>query len=94
MTGKVSPLEAEPKLGTRAVGRSIEAGSNEFCASCEEQIKYAAPRSRTNALHPAYVVVCNVYEEDRWKRVENYHQDCYENAGLPHGPILDKAPGE
>lgn len=32
-------------------------------------------------------VICNVYEGDRWDRVEHYHTECYERADEPHGEV-------
>jgi hypothetical protein len=67
-------------LGTRAVLRSIDAGSSAACASCGEQVKFSAKTKRQQ-------VICNVYVHGRWDRVEHFHADCYHDAGDPHGQV-------
>jgi hypothetical protein len=67
-----------PKLGTRAVMRSIDAGSSVLCAQCGQQVKFSAKVRR-------HQVICNVYQQGRWDRVEHYHLECYVEAGEPHG---------
>ena len=74
-----------PGVGTktwesRAVLRLIEAGCVAECPICGERVKY-------RARHRDQQVICNVYEDGRWQRVEQYHVDCYAGAGLPHGPM-------
>ena len=32
-------------------------------------------------------VICNIYVDGRWNRVEHYHSQCYGEAGEPHGAI-------
>jgi hypothetical protein len=71
--------------GTRAVVRYIEAGSSAACAECGAQVQF---RARIKVQQ----VICNVYVEGRWHRVEHYHRDCYEAAGQPHGPADDSQP--
>ena len=66
-------------LGTRAVLRPIDAGSSAICATCDDQVKFSAKLRRQQ-------VICNVYEQGRWDRVEHHHAECYELAGEPHGP--------
>lgn len=63
---------------SRAVLRSIEAGSSAMCALCDEQVKFKA---KVKAMQ----VICNVYDNGRWLRVEHYHASCYEIAGSPYG---------
>lgn len=63
---------------SRAVVRAIEPGCSATCASCDEPVKFIA---RTNGRQ----VIANVYENGRWNRVEHFHFECYEAAGLPHG---------
>jgi hypothetical protein len=63
---------------SRAVVRSVEAGSSAICAACDEQVKFAAKVRRQQ-------VICNVYVNGKWDRVEHYHYECYEAAGEPHG---------
>ncbi len=72
---KVKPI-------TRAVTRLIEAGSMVDCAHCEKQVKF---RARQRDLQ----VICNVYVEGRWDRVEHFHEACYDAAGEPHGAADD-----
>jgi hypothetical protein len=30
-------------------------------------------------------VICNVYIDGRWDRVEHYHLACYQEGGQPYG---------
>ena len=30
-------------------------------------------------------MICNVYTDGQWDRVEHYHRECYEQAGSPYG---------
>jgi hypothetical protein len=67
---------------SRAVDRLVEAGNSATCASCGEAIKFSAKiRLRQ--------VICNVYEDGVWKRVEHFHATCYETFGTPYGPAAD-----
>ncbi len=72
---KVKPI-------TRAVTRLIEAGSMVDCVHCDTQVKF---RARQRDLQ----VICNVYEDGRWARVEHFHELCYHEAGEPHGTPTD-----
>lgn len=69
--------QVEPRT-SRAVVRNIEAGSMVLCAHCEAQVKF---RARVRAQQ----VICNVYADGRWVRVEHFHLDCYDHAGAPYG---------
>ncbi|MGE0880396.1 MAG: hypothetical protein AB7L13_23945 [Acidimicrobiia bacterium] len=66
------------KPGTRAVVRSIDAGSSAMCVSCGQQVKFSAKVKKQQ-------VICNVYTKGKWDRVEHYHFECYVDAGSPHG---------
>ena len=70
---------------TRAVARYIEAGSSAACAACGSQVAF---RARIKVQQ----VICNVYVEGRWDRVEHYHRDCYDAAGQPHGAPDESQP--
>lgn len=70
---------------SRAVVRNIEAGSLTICAHCDQQVKFKA---RVKAQQ----VICNVYDEGRWLRVEHYHRSCYDDAGSPYGHADDTQP--
>lgn len=71
--------KANTKVWTsRAVSRPIEPGNSAFCAECGEQVKFQA-RLRLQQ------VICNVYVDGRWNRVEHYHAACYDVAGQPYG---------
>lgn len=48
------------------------------CPYCQERVKF-------RARHRDDQVICNVYENGRWQRVEQYHRECYDKAGQPHG---------
>jgi hypothetical protein len=63
---------------SRAALRSIEAGSSAICVSCDEQVKFKAKVKLQQ-------VICNVYVDGRWDRVEHYHAECYTTAGEPYG---------
>ena len=63
---------------SRAVIRVIEPGCAATCYRCDEPVKFIA---RVNGRQ----VIANVYEDGRWQRVEHYHEQCYTDAGHPHG---------
>jgi hypothetical protein len=63
---------------SRAVERRIEPGSSVFCAACDEQVKFMAKSKLMQ-------IICNVYVDGRWDRVEHFHALCYADAGEPHG---------
>jgi hypothetical protein len=65
-------------MGTRAVVRLIEAGSSTTCAACNTQVKFSAKQKKQQ-------VICNVYVDGKWNRVEHYHLECYLEADKPHG---------
>lgn len=58
--------------------RPVEPGMFVECARCGERVKF---RARARQLQ----VICNVYTDGRWDRVEHFHPDCYELAGAPYG---------
>ncbi len=66
------------KWQSRAVSRTVEAGNAAYCAVCDELIKF---RARVRAEQ----IICNVYVDNRWDRVEHYHPKCYQEAGMPYG---------
>ncbi|MDH3301448.1 MAG: hypothetical protein OES24_13165 [Acidimicrobiia bacterium] len=68
---------------SRAVVRLIEAGSTAECPECGERVKF-------RARHRDQQVICNVYIDGVWDRVEQYHAECYETAGSPHGEAIKK----
>jgi hypothetical protein len=45
-------------------------------------------KAKTKALQ----VVCNVYVDGKWNRVEHYHFDCYMQAGEPYGTPVANVP--
>lgn len=65
---------------SRAVLRDVEPGSTVECQLCLERIKFQAK------VRPKQVI-CNVYVDGRWARVEHFHAPCYEVADQPHGPV-------
>jgi uncharacterized protein (DUF983 family) len=67
------------RFTSRAVARPIEAGSTAECARCGDRVKFQA---KVRAVQ----VICNVYTDGRWVRVEHYHDACYKEAGEPYGP--------
>lgn len=68
----------KPVWKSRAVARTIEAGSAVTCNRCSEHIKF---RAKVRAKQ----VICNVYAKGVWQRVEHYHETCYHKAGAPYG---------
>ena len=70
-----------PKWTSRAVIRDVEAGSSVDCALCGERVKFQAKMRNRQ-------VICNVYEDGKWNRVEHFHAECYANADNPHGEIV------
>lgn len=70
-------------LATRAVLRRIEQGVGQNgetpCPGCGQRMKFRSWRDK------AFMVLANVYEGDRWARVEYWHDPCYQEAGEPHG---------
>ena len=70
---------------SRAVLRSIEAGSSAICTTCDEQVKFKAKVK-------AQQVICNVYENGKWNRVEHYHLECYGISGEPYGEPIPNVP--
>jgi hypothetical protein len=67
---------------SRAVSRLVEPGNSAECVLCEEVVKFRARERRTQ-------VICNVYVDNRWDRVEHYHPDCYKAADEPYGEPTD-----
>jgi hypothetical protein len=67
---------------SRAVTRLVEPGNWAECALCEEVIKFRARERRTH-------VICNVYVDNSWDRVEHFHSDCYKAADEPYGEALE-----
>lgn len=57
--------------------------SEEFCEKCDKEILF-------DTTQRTYRVLCNVYVNDKWDRLECYHPECYEQTGFIHGPILDR----
>jgi DNA-directed RNA polymerase subunit RPC12/RpoP len=68
---------------SRAVIKLIEAGSAAECPFCGERVKF-------RARHRDQQVICNVYEDGVWQRVEQYHLECYEKADSPHGEAIKR----
>ena len=64
---------------SRAVTRLIPTGTDTTCMRCGEPIRFRAAQKLQQ-------VICNVYDDEIWVRVEHYHLDCYTAEGQPHGP--------
>ena len=68
----MSDITLQPvTLGSRAVLRRVEAGNLAICVTCGEQVKFAAKQNKQQ-------VICNVYVDAKWDRVEHFHADCYD----------------
>ncbi|MDY7101699.1 MAG: hypothetical protein S0880_10975 [Actinomycetota bacterium] len=75
----MTTTESTSKVWTsRAVVRTVEAGSYVECTHCGDRIKF-------QAKHRHQQVICNVYRDGRWDRVEHYHAPCYQEAEQPYG---------
>jgi hypothetical protein len=70
---------------SRAVLRTIEAGSSAMCTTCDDQVKFKAKVKMQQ-------VICNVYADGKWARVEHYHLECYDVMGEPYGTPAADAP--
>jgi hypothetical protein len=70
------------KWSSRAVLRTIEPGSSVDCQHCGERVKFQA---RVRLMQ----MICNVYADGVWQRVEHFHAECYETAGRPYGDPVD-----
>lgn len=80
MAASKSTSRRKAKWKSRAVLRDVEAGSTVDCAHCGERVKFQAKvRNRQ--------VIANVYVNGVWDRVEHFHSECYNLAGLPYGEI-------
>lgn len=78
MTATTTPVAH----ASRAVLREVQAGSMVSCTHCLDLVAFRA-RERPKQ------VICNVYNEDRWVRIEHYHHECYGAAGAPYGEPAD-----
>lgn len=76
---------ATQKWTSRAVARYIEAGNSALCASCGDAVQF---RARVKVQQ----VICNVYVDGKWDRVEHFHRDCYDEAGKPYGEADESQP--
>lgn len=70
---------ATAELGTRAVLRTVNPGEMTPCTHCGRVVKFQARFKNQR-------VIANVYANGRWDRVEIFHDNCYRDAGEPHGP--------
>jgi hypothetical protein len=76
---------AETTFTSRAIVRYIEAGNSANCASCGDVVQFRA-RVKTQQ------VICNVYVDGKWDRVEHFHRECYDTAGKPFGEADESQP--
>jgi hypothetical protein len=74
----VATKSKSKKFTSRAALRLIEPGSTVDCAACGARVKFQA-RLRLQQ------VICNVYTNGIWERVEHFHAECYEEASRPYG---------
>lgn len=81
-TAASSAAPAKSVWQSRAVLRVVQPGSWVECESCHEQVKF---KVRAQNMQ----VICNVYDEGIWTRVEHYHADCYEGTDQPYGAPCD-----
>lgn len=78
MATKMATRRAAATWRSRAVVRNIEAGNTADCVYCGERVKFQAKVRKQQ-------VICNVYVNGRWDRVEHYHAECYKKVGEPYG---------
>ena len=76
---------ASTTFTSRAVVRFIEAGNSANCATCGDMVQF---RARVKSQQ----VICNVYNDGKWDRVEHFHRECYEAAGQPFGEADESQP--
>ena len=76
-TARRKGADTSPRT-SRAVLRDVEPGSTVECARCGERVKFQAKVRGQQ-------VICNVYVDGSWDRVEHYHADCYTLTGEPYG---------
>lgn len=76
------PPEIEQLGVSRAISRFVTPGDSRKCDYCEKLIAAGGRKGRQKKQ-----VVCNVYVDGRWNRVEIFHINCYEEAGSPHGDL-------
>ncbi len=69
---------ATPTMTSRAVVRIIEAGNSAVCTACDTAVQFKARIKMQQ-------VICNVYVDGRWDRVEHFHRECYDTAKQPYG---------
>ena len=80
MSEPTAPTTEDPTAvpQSRAAQRSVEAGSYVDCVHCGERVKFQAKLRNQQ-------VICNIYTDGRWTRVDHYHAECYIEAGEPFG---------
>ena len=84
MAIKSPSVDQQSTLRSRAVLRRIEGGCSAYCAHCDERIKFVAKQKLNQ-------VICNVYLDGKWDRVEHFHEACYNRCRpRPYGkPVAD-----
>jgi|GEM_PF-1576823 len=75
---KTKAVKKDANWESRAVLRLIEAGSTADCPHCLETVSFKA-RQRDMQ------VICNIYNNGVWEKVEQFHKDCYKEANNPYG---------
>jgi hypothetical protein len=78
MASTTAKKSIDPAFTSRAVTRAIEAGNTAECAHCGERVKFQAKIRASQ-------VICNVYVDGHWDRVEHFHADCYTEVKEPYG---------
>ena len=75
-------MTTQTSFTSRAVLRTVEAGNSAVCVGCGEVVKFKAKLRLAQ-------VIANVYVDGAWKRVEHFHDSCYERVGRPYGSVVD-----
>jgi hypothetical protein len=61
--------------------RYCEPGEEHRCQLCQDRVMFKARQHQ-------YRVICNIYVDGRWNRVEVFHAQCYADAKMPYGRPL------
>ncbi|MCU1346409.1 MAG: hypothetical protein JWL70_2675 [Acidimicrobiia bacterium] len=60
--------------------RAVDAGCSSTCVKCDQQVKFSAKVKR-------HQVICNIYTDGKWDRVEHFHYECYVEHESPYGVV-------
>jgi hypothetical protein len=78
--------DTAPVLGTRAVLRDVLAGSRDQCSF--KRCPYPRKEILWSARRRVRYVIANIYEGEKWDRLELFHDECYLKARKPYGKLI------